>query len=57
MEGREALPRGLDLISGNAEPVVGSEQDSSSLRPVRLEVAEAGSVSSGCHNKYIGWVA
>ena len=41
MVGREALPRGLDLISGNVEPVEGSERESGSLRPVRLEVAGA----------------
>lgn len=39
--GREVLPRGLDLISGNLEPVEGSEQERSSLRHVRLEVAGA----------------
>jgi len=41
MVGREALPRGLDLISGNLESVEGSEQESSSLRHVRLDVAGA----------------
>lgn len=45
--GSEALPRGLDLISGNTKPVESSEQENGSLRLVWSKVPGAVSQSAG----------